>query len=137
MRQIIMEYLRRMKLAEFEFVEAENGADELTKFEASSPDLILTDWWMPKMSGIEFVRQIRSSMKNDHIPIVMITVERRMGRMMEAVDRTGVNAYITKPFTLEMLKSQLTRLIDNIARHREKAAKPSGGFLSRWLGQDE
>lgn len=135
MRNMVMDSLRKTNLGEFEFVEAGDGAEALTKFQTDTPDIVFADWNMPKMTGIEFVRRVRASKSNDHIPIVMITSEKTMGKVEEAIDRAGANAYITKPFTVVELEKKLSRIINGIAEHRNKAAaKSSGGFFSRLLG---
>lgn len=135
MRSMVMDSLKKTNLGEFEFVEAGDGLEALTKFQADLPDIVFADWNMPKMTGIEFVRRVRASKSHDHIPIVMVTSEKTMGKVEEAIDRAGVNAYITKPFTVPELEKKLSRLVSNIADYRRKAAaKSSGGFFSRLLG---
>lgn len=135
MRSMVMDSLKKTSLGEFEFVEAGDGVEALTKFQTDVPDIVFADWNMPKMTGIEFVRRVRASKGNDHVPIVMITSEKTMGKVEEAIDRAGANAYITKPFTVLELEKKLSRIVGNIVDYRRKAAaKPSGGFFSKLLG---
>jgi two-component system chemotaxis response regulator CheY len=131
MRNIVMQTLRHTKLAEFEFTEAEDGADGLSKFSAAKTDIVFVDWNMPKMTGIDFVRQLRAASANDQVPIVMVTSEKSMGKVMEATDRAGADAYICKPFTPEELISKLARIFEGLASR--KAA--GGGFFGRLLGR--
>jgi two-component system chemotaxis response regulator CheY len=132
MRTIIKQSLHHTGLAEFEFTEAEDGADALARFRPNHVDILFVDWNMPKVNGIDFVRQVRSSADAGHIPVVMITSERTMGRVEEALDSAGADAYITKPFTVEELRRSLSKLIEAIAARRQaqQNAKPSG-LLSR------
>ncbi len=129
MRNIVMQTLRHAKLAEFEFTEAEDGQDALAKLQSAKPEIVFCDWNMPRLTGIEFVRHVRSSSANDHIPIVMVTSEKSMGKIMDATDRAGADAYICKPFTAEELQQKLTKIIEGLGQR-----KPAGGFFSKLLG---
>lgn len=71
-------------------------------------DFILTDWNMPNVSGLEFVKQVRENNKN--IPIIMITTEGGKNEVITAL-RAGVNNYIVKPFGAEILKEKLANLL--------------------------
>src|SRR5439155_329851 len=128
MRDMMMQSLRKTELAEFEFTEAEDGIDALVKFSPKHTDIVFMDWNMPKMTGIDFVRKVRASGQTDHIPIVMVTSEKSVGKVQDALDNAGANEYITKPFTIEELTRKLTRLIKEIpaAKREEAGAKSSG-----------
>jgi two-component system chemotaxis response regulator CheY len=106
MRRIIS---NNLKTAGFtNIVEANNGAEGLENLDGI--DLILTDWNMPVMDGLTFVREIRKS--DSKIPIVMITTEGTKTEVMEAL-KSGVNNYIVKPFTpetfVEKIKSTVSK----------------------------
>jgi two-component system chemotaxis response regulator CheY len=130
MRTMVMRLLGESKLAEFEFVEAEDGADALRKFTANVPDIAFVDWNMPNMNGIDFVHKVRSNRETRHVPVVMVTSERTMGKMQDALDRAGASAYICKPFTVEELKQKLTKLIAAMPEKKEKPA----GFFGKLMG---
>ena len=127
---MVMNALNRLPLAEWEFIEAEDGQDALEKFDPKVVDLILADWNMPRMSGVEFAQKVRSNKKNAHIPIVMITSEQTVGKMNEALGRAGANAYICKPFNDQELERKLAKLIAGIPEKSEK----SSGFFGRLVG---
>ncbi|HEY3267038.1 MAG TPA: response regulator [Armatimonadota bacterium] len=131
MRTMVMNALKRSGLAEFEFIEAEDGQDALEKFDPKEIDIIFADWNMPRLSGIDFVRKIRANKKNNGIPILMVTSEQTVGKMSEALGRAGATAYITKPFTDADLHRRLAKIVDELPDH---AAKPQGGFFSRLVG---
>ena len=130
MRTMVMNALKRLPLAEWEFIEAEDGQDAIEKFDPKVVDLILADWNMPRMSGVDFARKVRSNKKNAHIPIVMITSEQTVGKMNEALGRAGANAYICKPFNDQELERKLAKLIAGIPEKSEK----SSGFFGRLVG---
>ena len=104
MRRIIKNTLSRIGYNDI--IEAENGKDALEKFE--SVDIILTDWNMPEMDGLEFVKNVRS--KNQSIPILMITTNAAKDDIIEAL-KNGVNNYIVKPFTPETLKEKIDSVL--------------------------
>ena len=105
MRKIIQRNIVQAGLLVDQFLEAGDGKEGLEKARQNSDlNLILCDWNMPNMNGIEFVKVLRSSDKNT--PIVMVTTEGGETRMEEARN-TGVNGYLTKPFTTDQLLRKL------------------------------
>ena len=129
MRSMVMQELRRSGLAEFEFTEAEDGADAVKKFHPGKIDIAFIDWNMPNMSGIEFVRRVRAMGKTEHIPLIMVTSEKTVGKVEEALDDAGANAFISKPFTPEILDRKLAPLIKDI----EARSSSRGGFFSKLM----
>ena len=85
-------------------IEAEDGQQALQQVEAESPDLILLDWNMPVMNGMEFLKEFRST--NKTTPVIMVTTEAEKSRVIEAI-KAGVNNYVIKPFTPDTLKARL------------------------------
>ena len=106
MRKIIQRNIQQSGLLVDEFVEAGDGREALEKTTLNNIDLILCDWNMPNMTGIDFVKTLRSSRQKNNIPVVMITTEGSGVKIEEAKD-SGANGYLTKPFTPEQLKSKL------------------------------
>lgn len=142
MRKMVMKGLSDSKLAEFEFVEAADGQDALSKFDPKTIDIGFIDWNMPNMSGVDFVREIRSLYGGGPtgVPMVMVTSEKTMGKIEEALDDAGADAFICKPFTVEELQSKLKKTVDKagIRRIRREASqkKPqqTGGLLAKLFG---
>jgi two-component system chemotaxis response regulator CheY len=112
MRSIVIRTLQQTNLAEWEFVEAENGADALARCDLAGIDIILADWNMPRMTGIEFVRKVRSDSRYNVIPIVMVTSEKTQAKKTQALDFSGVDAYLAKPFTVEQMRETLRKWIE-------------------------
>lgn len=93
-----------------EIVEAENGQEGLDQLEANpAVELVLVDWNMPVMTGIEFVKAARADERYSSLPIVMVTTETEPAQMARAV-MAGVDEFVMKPFTPEVLIEKL-RLI--------------------------
>jgi two-component system chemotaxis response regulator CheY len=100
-----------LKTIGFEVHEAADGAEALQVLDVpgSSFDLILVDWNMPVLDGLEFVKQARARGAGETARIVMVTTENEVGRMAEALD-VGVDEYVMKPFTRDILMSKLESL---------------------------
>ncbi len=99
----------------FETVEAENGReglDQLRRFPET--ELVLVDWNMPEMNGLEFIEIIRSNPNYDELKLVMVTTETEPARMARAL-LAGVDEFVMKPFTAEVLVEKL-QLIGVTAR---------------------
>jgi two-component system, chemotaxis family, chemotaxis protein CheY len=94
----------------FKVSEAENGQVALEVLRATpSISLVLVDWNMPVMNGLEFVKSARAETMWDKVMIVMVTTETEMSQMMAALD-AGANDYIMKPFTDEVIAERLMML---------------------------
>ncbi len=105
MRRIIKNTLKRIGYGD-EILEAENGKEALEILENTDVDLIITDWNMPVMDGLTFVKKIRANKKFDDVPIIMVTTEAAKEDIITAL-KAGVNNYIVKPFTPQVLKEKI------------------------------
>ncbi|KHE94186.1 MAG: response regulator [Candidatus Scalindua rubra] len=107
MRKIIQRNIKETGLIVDEFVEAGDGNQALDKVNAVGDlDLILVDWNMPNMSGIEFVKTLRSLNLAKRTPVVMVTTEGSAAKVSEAKN-SGADGYLTKPFTADQLRDAL------------------------------
>jgi len=94
----------------FSVDEAGNGREGLEYLQGhGAPDVVLVDWNMPEMSGIEFVEAVRSNRDYDAMRLIMVTTETEMTRVVKALG-TGLDAYVMKPFTKEAVVEQLERI---------------------------
>lgn len=89
----------------FEVAEAGDGVEALLWCRASMPDAILLDWNMPGMSGIEFLRQLRTEQGGELPTVLFCTVETDVDRIREALD-CGASEYIMKPFDSDIVQSK-------------------------------
>lgn len=109
MRRIIGNVVQQLGVAKGDFDEAEDGVVAWTLFqEKNNYDVVLTDWNMPNMNGLDLVKHIRGVDKKT--PIVMITTEGGKGEVITAL-KAGVNNYIVKPFSADILKEKLDGLV--------------------------
>lgn len=104
MRQILTRSLRQAGYTGHELVEAGDGAEGLRAFVLHNPDLVLSDWAMPEMSGIEMVRALRS--RGDEVPFLFVTWERSPDVLSRA-EAAGALGVVPKPFTPDTLREAL------------------------------
>lgn len=109
MRRIVKGTLKSIGFSNF--IEAGDGAIALKKLEKQKIDLIISDWIMPNMNGLDFLKAVRASDKFKNIPFIMVTAEGQKGNVLEAIN-AGVNNYIVKPFTPETLSAKLKKVLD-------------------------
>ncbi|QDT06941.1 hypothetical protein K227x_53650 [Rubripirellula lacrimiformis] len=94
----------------FETTEASDGIEALQRLaEMETPDIVLVDWNMPEMDGLEFIKSVRRQAEHRDLPMMMVTTECEMDRMALAFV-AGVNEYVMKPFTIEVIQSKLELL---------------------------
>lgn len=93
----------------YSVVEAVDGEDGLAKLAGANPDVVLVDWNMPRMNGLEFVRAVRADASRGGLRLLMVTTEVELHRVQEALV-AGANEYLMKPFTREMLADKLALL---------------------------
>jgi two-component system chemotaxis response regulator CheY len=146
MRHMVMETLKKSGLAEFEFVEAVDGQDALNQLPTGDFSIAFVDWNMPNMTGVEFVRAARNWAKDkdrDPIPMVMVTSEKTIAKIEEAMDQAGAESFISKPFTAEEMQVKLKRVVEKAATLKARANRqaaadaappPGGGFFGKLFG---
>jgi two-component system chemotaxis response regulator CheY len=108
MRQIVIRTLRQAGYDDHEIVEAEDGRDALDKVGSENPDLILSDWNMPNMSGLECLEALRGS--GSQVPFGFVTSE-GSPEMREKAANAGALFLIAKPFNEDVFKEHLDGVI--------------------------
>lgn len=108
MRQIVIRTLRQAGFGHHEIIEADSGVTGLEQAHAEAPDLILSDWNMPQMNGIDFLAQLRAT--GSAIPFGFVTSE-GSAQMRERAAAAGALFLIAKPFTPEIFTEVLTPLL--------------------------
>jgi two-component system chemotaxis response regulator CheY len=98
MRQIVIRTLRQAGFDDHELIEAADGKDAFDKTTAEKPDLVLSDWNMPEMTGIEVLRQLRAA--GNDVKFGFVTSE-CTPEMMQAAEAAGSLFFIVKPFSAE------------------------------------
>jgi two-component system, chemotaxis family, chemotaxis protein CheY len=108
MRKIVKNVLKQINITNV--TEAENGkqAFEILKKDPQDYELIVSDWIMPEMTGIEFLKACKEDDEVKKIPFVMVTAEAQKDSVIEAI-KGGVDNYIVKPFTPDKLQEAIEK----------------------------
>ena len=107
----LVELLRyNLERRDFEVVSASNGEEALTILEERPVDLLLLDWMLPGLSGIEICRQLRRKPETRKLPIIMITARGEGADRIRGLD-TGADDYVTKPFAPEELAARIRAVL--------------------------
>jgi two-component system, chemotaxis family, chemotaxis protein CheY len=107
MRRIIKNQLKESGIEHID--EAENGREALTLLGRGQYDLLITDWNMPEMTGLDLVLEVRRTEPIKAIPILMITTVSAKEDIVNAL-KAGVNNYVVKPFDAATLQAKVTQL---------------------------
>ena len=95
--------------------DASNGEEALEKIKSGGFGLVLSDWNMPVMSGLELLRTIRADSAFQTLPVLMITAEVKMENIMEAI-QAGVSDYLVKPFSEQALQEKLEKIFQKLSK---------------------
>ena len=106
-RTIVINYLS--KLGYKNMVEAEDGFSALARLKSALFDLVVTDWSMSDMSGLDLLKQMRADSDLKHIPVLMVTSEDLQGNIVTAI-KAGLNDYIVRPFEEHTFKQKLEKI---------------------------
>lgn len=106
MRRIVLNALKTIGITDV--IEAADGAEALAKCDASV-SLVITDWNMPNMSGLELTKALRANPATAKLPILMVTTRSVKEDILQAVE-AGVTSYILKPFTPQVLKEKIDQI---------------------------
>jgi two-component system chemotaxis response regulator CheY len=104
MRRIIINTLN--KLGYKECHEAANGREGVERLASTQVDMVITDWNMPEMSGIDFIKAVRANDATKQLPVLMVTTNAAEDDIVEAL-KAGVNNYVVKPFTPDTIKEKI------------------------------
>ncbi len=108
MRRILKNILKQLGFRNIE--EADDGLTALEALKENKYDLIISDWNMPKMSGLDLLKTVRGMSEYKEIPFMMVTAEAQKQNVIEAVG-AGVSNYVVKPFTAESIAEKLNKIL--------------------------
>ena len=111
MRKIVRNVLKQIGFDNI--VEAEDGQIALQVLKNEDIGLVVTDWNMPNMTGLELLEKIRSNPKTAKLPVLMVTAEGLKENVVAAV-KAGVNNYVVKPFTADILQEKLEQIFKKL-----------------------
>ncbi|MDD3553997.1 MAG: chemotaxis response regulator CheY [Deltaproteobacteria bacterium] len=107
MRRIVKNILTQLGFKNF--IEADDGSTAWDILQKEQVDFIVSDWNMPKMTGIELLKKVRADERFQNLPFLMVTAEAQKENIVEAV-KARVSNYIVKPFTPETLSEKIEKI---------------------------
>ena len=107
MRRIVKNVLKQIGFTKI--IEADDGSTALAVLKKDKVDLIISDWNMPKVTGLDLLKAVRSDASMKDMPFLMVTAEAQKDNVIQAV-QAGVSNYVVKPFTAEALKDKLEKV---------------------------
>ncbi len=110
MRRIVRNILRELDFKDI--LEADDGSSAVEILKTQKVDLIVSDWNMPKMTGLDLLKFVRSNEPTKDLPFLMVTAEAQKENIVEAV-KAKVSNYIIKPFTAVTLSDKLAKILPN------------------------
>ncbi len=105
--------LYNLRKEDYDVGVAGDGEETLMMIEERAPDLLLLDWMLPKVSGIEICRRVRSGGANPNLPIIMLTARGEESDRIRGLD-TGADDYVTKPFSTTELMARVRAVLRRI-----------------------
>ena len=114
-----------LELAGFQWIEAENAQVAHSRIVDERPDLILLDWMLPGVSGIELARRLKRDEATGEIPIIMLTAKSEEDNKIQGLD-AGADDYITKPFSTRELISRINAVLRRAQGDRTKSILVNG-----------
>lgn len=120
--QDLRNYIKGHLIENYEVLETENGKAGLEKAFASIPDLVITDWMMPEMDGLELCSRLKTDERTSHIPIIMVTALATDDAKFQGLE-TGADEYLTKPFDNRELNIRIRNLIESRKLLRERFSR--------------
>lgn len=108
MRRIVKDVLHELGYPNVQ--EADDGKTALPMLQAGRFDMLITDWNMPGMPGLELLKAVRADPRLKAMPVLMLTAEAKREQIVEAA-QAGVNGYLVKPFTPVALKEKLAKIL--------------------------
>lgn len=112
MRKIVRNILKQIGFEDIS--EAEDGSAALEFLKSEKVGLLVTDWNMPNISGLDLLKQVRKNPKTAGLPVLMVTAEGLKDNVLEAV-KAGVNNYVVKPFTAEVFQEKIETIFKKLA----------------------
>jgi two-component system chemotaxis response regulator CheY len=108
MRNIVMNTFNQLKIP-CQFIESPNGRDALEQLQNRQINLVLLDWNMPELSGIDFLKKVRTMEQYKSLPIIMITSESAKYNVIEAL-KSGATDYIVKPVNEKVFFEKISKI---------------------------
>ncbi|MCC6288195.1 MAG: substrate-binding domain-containing protein [Chitinophagaceae bacterium] len=123
----LREFLSQRLSAEYNVITANDGAEGIKKLFDEMPDVVISDVMMPKTDGIALTKSLKDDIRTRHIPVILLTAKTTEENKLQGIS-ANADAYITKPFNVDILEGTISSLLENRIKLKEhySAEIPSG-----------
>lgn len=114
MRMVLMSHLRKAGFGGHTYIEADNGLNGLAVIKEKNPNVVLCDWNMPEMTGIELLSELNRLVAEktlDALPNFVFVTSESTTQMKTQAEELGAKAFITKPFSVEIFEAKLANIL--------------------------
>ncbi|MVM29860.1 response regulator [Spirosoma sp. HMF4905] len=118
----VRQYISQIMMPTYRIIEAVDGQDGLTKAADTIPDIVICDWMMPIMNGVEFCKILKTQSTTDHIPVIMLTAKAATENRIEGLSG-GADDYLAKPFNPSELRVRVENLLTQRQKLRERFSR--------------
>lgn len=119
----ILELLRfNLEIGGHEVIDTQDGREALDMIKNEKPDLVLLDWMLPRVSGIDILTKIRSCEDTKNMAVIMITAKNVENDLIEGLDK-GADDYITKPFSIQELMARVKTVLRRVQSSAQKISE--------------
>lgn len=131
----MLTFIKRQLCKEHMVFEARNGKEALSVLESQDITIVISDYMMPVMNGIDLCKAIKSDIKYSHIPFILFTANNSDSAKIEALS-SGVDSYIEKPFNIEYLKASILSICQNRENLKRLYSQKSLETVSQMAAND-
>lgn len=118
----LLDYMSKSLSDSYQIQTANNGVEALRRLESSDVDLIVCDVMMPEMNSLELCQRVKADINTSHIPVVLLTAKAMTSDELKGLE-AGADDYITKPFSMDILRQRIRNLMDRNRKQHERFAK--------------
>ena len=120
--QDFLTYMKQSLEGDYNILTAVNGVEALDVLRKRDVDMITSDVMMPEMDGLELCHRVKTDINTSHIPVILLTAKSMAGDELEGLE-AGADDYITKPFSMEILRQRIHKLVERNQKQHERFAK--------------
>lgn len=126
----LREFLSQRLSADYNVITANNGAEGIQKIFDELPDVVVSDVMMPKTDGIAMTKSLKEDIRTRHIPVILLTAKTTEENKLQGI-HAHADAYITKPFNIDILEGTISSLLENRTKLKEHYATEIPAGISR------
>jgi DNA-binding response OmpR family regulator len=118
----LLSYMSQALTDDYNILTAQNGQEALEQLKENDVDIIVSDVMMPEMDGLELTRRVKTDINTSHIPIILLTAKAMSSDELQGLE-AGADDYVTKPFSMDILRRRILNLVERSQDRHQRFAK--------------